>query len=200
MEVPKEARTGPVLGSAEMPHSQARAGPFPLGPLPILVASVLASLAGAGAVLIGQPKVAGGIAIVAGVALVVGAMLARATGGRRSLFAELVADRVFDGAFLAPLSRAAREVAPEVSVLALLVLGAAYVASYERARGSALGYRGSEPLEYRAARAALVAGALLLPWPEALLIAALVLTVSAAAVRTWNVVLQERRTDGARSP
>ena len=80
-----------------------------------------------------------------------------------------------------------------VAFLALVALGASYLASYERAKGESLGYRGSEGLGYRSARLALLVLALLTGWIQGALWAFVILTVAASAVRGWNVARQERR-------
>jgi hypothetical protein len=67
------------------------------------------------------------------------------------------------------------------------------VASYERAKGQALGYRGSETPVYRAIRASLLALALLTALVKTFLSLFLALTLTAAVVRAWNVALQERK-------
>jgi hypothetical protein len=87
-----------------------------------------------------------------------------------------------------------------VTALALVGMGAAFVASYERAKGQALGYRGSEEVAYRTARAGLLALALLTSWTRGFLWAFVVLTAAAAAVRAWNVADQERRATSVARP
>jgi hypothetical protein len=113
-------------------------------------------------------------------------------GGRRSRFAYLVLDLAFDTAVLAPIAWIARLPSPRVATLALVGLGASYVASYERARGRSLGYAGSEGFLYRAVRAALLVFGLLTGWIEGSLWAFVVLTVVAVAVRAWSVAQQQR--------
>lgn len=120
------------------------------------------------------------------------------TATRGEHFAEGILDRVFDACILVPLAWVSRAGSNVDAFLALAGLGASYVASYERAKGEALGYRGSESVGYRATRyAALVLG-LLTGWLDAALWAFLVLTVAAAAVRAWNVAVQERRSPSPR--
>jgi glycyl-tRNA synthetase len=102
------------------------------------------------------------------------------------------AQRIFDAGVLAPLAWVARHGDERVAALALFGLGAAFLASYERARGQSLGYRGSEGVGYRAVRVAILAAALLTGRLEPLLWVFLALTVAAAAVRAWNVALQQR--------
>ena len=113
-------------------------------------------------------------------------------GGRRSRFVYLVLDLAFDTAILAPIAWIARLPSTRVAVLALVGLGASYVASYERARGRSLGYAGSEGFLYRAVRAVLLVFGLLTGWIEASLWAFVGLTVVAAAVRAWSVAQQQR--------
>jgi len=113
-------------------------------------------------------------------------------------FADGVLDRVFDACVLVPLAWVAREGSNVDAFLALIGLGASYLASYERARGAALGYRGTESLAYRATRYATLVLALLTGWLEPALWIFVVLTAAAAAVRAWNVAAQERRSPSPR--
>lgn len=113
-------------------------------------------------------------------------------------FADGTLDRVFDACVLVPLAWVTRSGSNVDAFLALVGLGASYVASYERARGEALGYRGTENLAYRATRYATLVFGLLTGWLEAALWAFVVLTVAAAAVRAWNVAAQERRSPSPR--
>ena len=136
---------------------------------------------------------AGVAALLAAVCLVAGTTRARAGGSRDVLFAELIVDRVFDASILAPLVWVWRFHSSRVALLALIGLAASFIASYERARGRSLGYRGRETVGYRTVRAAILVLGLLTGWIEAALWAFVVVTLAAAAVRTWNVAQQERR-------
>jgi hypothetical protein len=111
----------------------------------------------------------------------------------RIVFATRVLDRAFEAALLAPLAWAAREGSMRRAILAMVGLGASYLASYERARGEALGYREREGAGYRFARWALLVFGLLTGWLEPSLWAFAVLTLAASAVRAANVARQERR-------
>jgi hypothetical protein len=111
----------------------------------------------------------------------------------RLVFAGRLMDRVVDSSVLASLVWLTRYSAPRTSALAVVGLGASYLASYERARGQSLGYRGFEGAGYGAVRMGLLVLGLVTGWIEGVLWGFLALTVSAAAVRAWNVVLQERR-------
>lgn len=113
-------------------------------------------------------------------------------------FADGVLDRVFDACVLVPLAWVARSGSNLDAFLALLGLGASYLASYERARGEALGYRGSENLAYRATRYTTLVLGLLTGWLHATLWIFAALTIAAAAVRAWNVAVQERRSPSPR--
>ena len=136
----------------------------------------------------------------AGVAALV-AILGMAFGWREILpggpfprlaFAGHLLDRAFEGAVLAPVAWVARHGSDRISVLALVGLGASYLASYERARGESLGYRQSEGAGYRILRLALLVFGLLTGWIEASLWAFAAVTVGASAVRAANVWRQER--------
>jgi hypothetical protein len=143
---------------------------------------------------------AGFAALVSAVGLLAAVKLAEADGQSRSVFFHGVMDRVFDAAILAPLAWISRTSSLRITALALIGLGAANLASYERARGGALGYRTSDPFGYQAARVALLVAALLTGWVEAGLWAFVALTVAASAVRAWNVAVQDRRAREAALP
>jgi len=139
-------------------------------------------------------RLAGGLAAAAAtVCLLAGTISARAGGSSRGVFTESILDRVFDACVLGPVAWVFRSGAPRLTALALIGLGAAYVASYERAKAGSLGYRSSEGLAYRTVRSALLVLALLTGWIEIGLWAFAALTTAAAAVRTWNVAAQESR-------
>jgi hypothetical protein len=78
------------------------------------------------------------------------------------------------------------------AILAMVGLGAAYLASYQRAKGKGLGYAGSESLGYRLTREALLVFGLLTGWVAGALWAFTVVAIAAMGTRTWNIVLQER--------
>jgi hypothetical protein len=134
----------------------------------------------------------GAFALVAVMAEVAGRDLG-GTRGLRGRFVQRLLDRLFEAAVLTPLAWDFRATAPRVSVLALVALGASYVASYELAKGTALGYLGHETVGYRTLRAAILAAGLLSGWIEASLWVFTALTVAAAAVRWTNVTQQDRR-------
>ena len=180
-------------------------------PLLLLAASGLLS-AGAAALILTRHRLLSGLPALGAAAVLVGIALRRraegadwlepaspsetATPGER--FAEGILDRVFEASVLVPLAWVSRSGSNVDAFLALIGLGASYVASYERAKSEALGYRGSESVGYRATRyAALVLG-LLTGWLEAALWVFVVLTVAAAGVRAWNVASQERRSPSPR--
>jgi CDP-diacylglycerol---glycerol-3-phosphate 3-phosphatidyltransferase len=112
--------------------------------------------------------------------------------GRR-IVAQQLADRVFDGVILAAIAWVNRVHHPRMSALALVALGASFLASYERARGQSLGYRGNESAPYRWGREALIVLGLLTGWVEPVLWAFAALAGAASLVRARNVVLHERR-------
>jgi hypothetical protein len=160
----------------------------------------LALLAGAAvlsgataAILIARHRLWAGVAAGPGaVALVVASVQWRIHGGRRARFSYLVLDLAFDTCILAPIAWVERLLEPRVAVLALIGLGASYVASYERARGNSLGYQGAEELPYRTARAALLVLGLLTGWIEPTLWVFVALTGLAAGLRAWSVAGQHR--------
>jgi phosphatidylglycerophosphate synthase len=150
---------------------------------------------GAAATLIlrGHRLAAGLAALVALATIVLGSQAASLGRNRRGAFAALILDRVYDGCLLAPLAWVSRSTFERVAVLALVGLGASFLASYERARGLGLGYAGAEALSYREIRMALLALGLLTGWVELSLWLFLVLTATASAARAIGVARQTRR-------
>lgn len=140
---------------------------------------------------------AGLVALVSGAALLAGSLQGRMAAlpdrfAGRARFAELILDVVFDASILVPLAWVMRSGSKWDAVLALAGLGSSYLASYQRARGEALGYAGSESLAYRLTREAVLVLGLLSGLAAAALWVFTVLTGAAAAVRAWNIVIQER--------
>jgi hypothetical protein len=163
-------------------------------PLLPLVAAVLALCGGTAALIITRHRsLAGLTALGAAVALVVVASGSTVEPSARARFAWLVLDRVFDASVLLPLAWVERSGSNHEAVLALVGLGASYLASYQRARGQALGYAGEEGGAYRLTRYAILSVGLLFGLIELALWLFAVVTVSAAAVRAWNIVQQDRR-------
>jgi len=142
-----------------------------------------------------------------GVALAAGSVLARRDSsgseriGGRAHLAERVVEPLFDASILVPLAWVMRAGSNWDAILAIVGLGVAYLASYQRARGEALGYAGSESLGYRVTREALLLFGLLTGWVAGALWAFVVVAAAAAVTRAWNIVLQERRaTSASESP
>jgi hypothetical protein len=141
---------------------------------------------------------AGLSALASSAALLGGSVLARREVGRsqrigrRVHFAERAADLLFDASVLVPLAWVMRAGSNWDAVLALVGLGAAYLASYERAKGQALGYVGVESLGYRVTREALLVFGLLTGWVAGALWAFTIVTLAAVGARAWNVAIQER--------
>jgi hypothetical protein len=144
-------------------------------------------------VLAGLSGLGSGAALLAGSILVRGDVddLERMRG--RSRLAERVLDLVFDASVLVPLAWVMRAGSNWDAILAIVGLGAAYLASYQRARGEALGYVGSESLGYRVTREGLLVFGLLTGWVAGALWAFTVIALAAVVARAWNIVLQERR-------
>jgi hypothetical protein len=161
----------------------------------ILLLALSGAASGTAAWLIigGHRTIAGIAALISAIGLVGGTIAARRRGWPPGRFVEGMLDRSFDASILAPLAWVSRRGDVSVAVLALVGMGAAYVAGYERAKGSALGYRGSEGIAYRSVRTAVLVGGLLSGWVEASLWAFAALSVSAVAVRAWNVADQDQR-------
>jgi hypothetical protein len=162
-------------------------------PFALLAGSLVLS-GGATVLILSHHRLLAGVAaLVAAAGLIAGTVTAGQDGSLRLAFGERLVDRAFDGCILAPLAWVNRAQHHTVAIVALAGLGLAFVASYERARGQSLGYRGSEAIEYLAVRAAILVLALLTGWILAGLWAFAIVSGAAAAVRAWNVVRQERR-------
>jgi hypothetical protein len=142
-------------------------------------------------------RLAGGAALPAIAGVIGVTVLAGRQRSARLQFAAQLMDRAFDGCILAPVAWVARTSSHRIAILALVGLSVSFLASYERARGEALDYRGSERVEYQAARMSLLALGLVAAWVEPTLWAFLILTASAACVRAWNVIRQQRKTSHA---
>ena len=100
--------------------------------------SILLSAAAALLILLGESTWGGAAAVAAAVLQAVSAARGR-TGRGRLLWG--AGGPLADAAVLAPIAWVHRASDPEVAALALVTLGCCLVASYERARGVALGYR-----------------------------------------------------------
>jgi hypothetical protein len=164
-----------------------------------LVAGAVALGLSAWLILAGHRTLAGLASLAATAATAVLASEAR-SGRPRPAFAARVLDRAFEAALLAPIAWALRETNLRAAILAVIGLGASYLASYERARGTALGYREREGSGYRVGRWAILVLGLLTGWVEASLWTFVALTVAAGAVRAGNVARQERRGRSASAP
>jgi hypothetical protein len=146
-------------------------------------------------VLANQRLLAGFTALVAAVVMV---GLLPASPSIRVRFAERMLDRLFDACLLAAVAWVWRDSDPAASALALIGLAASYLAAYERARGQAVGFRGTEAMPYRAVRQGLLVLLLLTGWVRLILSLFVVLTLLATGVRASNVAAQERRRQLAR--
>lgn len=162
-----------------------------------------AAAAAAALVVLDLPAVAAGAVVVAGLGLLdvfarLGPRIGRSglslpRGAATGAFVAHLLDRGVDLAVLGSLAWVSRVEDPVVSGLAVGALGASMVASYERARGRSLGYRGRERAPYLAVRTALLALALVGPVQRAALVALLAVAVAAGTVRAWSVAVQHRR-------
>jgi phosphatidylglycerophosphate synthase len=163
----------------------------------MVASGVLAGLS-ATLLLTGHRFLAGFSALGSGAALLTGTIVAGRGGVSarprgRVRFAERILDLIFDASILVPLAWVMRSGSNWDATLAMLGLGTAYLASYQRAKGQSLGYVGSESVGYRVTREAILVLGLLTGWVTAALWAFTVVAAAAACVRVWNVVLQERQ-------
>jgi hypothetical protein len=169
------------------PVHPARSAPAALS---LLGLSFLGAAIAAALLLLGHPAAGGTAALVAAVSL----FAVTSAPTPRVSFALGAVAPLCDAAVLAPLAWTARFDDPRVSALALAALGTTLVASYERARSSALGYRTPRTRAVRLLRQALpavgvIVGGAVLEWT---LWAALAVAGITLVVRAANVVLQER--------
>jgi hypothetical protein len=155
-------------------------------------------IAAAAALVLLRHRIFGGVvALAAGASLLWGWYLAERTVAATSTFVAMLVDPLYDAALLGSVAWVARKPDPHVSVLALVALGLCYLASYERARADALGYRTFEGVGYRAARCAFISASALIATPTVPLL--IVLATGAVAVRGSNVAIQHRRERRARA-
>ncbi len=159
----------------------------------VLAVATLLTAGATALILLSFPRQAGALALAGGAVIVWGWYLATGEGGPRSRFLAMLVDPLYDGALLASVAWVSREAEPTVAVLALVALGLCYVASYERARADALGFRTFESVGYRAARVALISVGLLADQLAIALWLLIALAGSAVVVRAANVSIQHRR-------
>jgi hypothetical protein len=166
----------------------------------LLLAAALLAGGTAALILTRHRLFAGLVALAGGAALLAGEAATPRSGRSRELFAVRMLDRVYEATILVPLAWVARAGDNGDALLALVGLGSSYLASYQRAKGKALGYRGGEHPLFQGTRYAILVLALLTGWLFAGLWVFAILTVAAAATRAWNVARQDRRApsrDGA---
>jgi hypothetical protein len=163
----------------------------------LLAAGALSAAETAVLILTGHRLPAGVVATAGAIAIALAGAASWAGRDPRERFGMRLLDRAFEASVLVPLAWVSREGANVDSVLALVGLGASYLASYQRAKGQALGYHGTERVAFLWTRYAILVLTLLTGWVLAGLWVYVVLTVSAAAVQTWNVARQERRASAA---
>jgi hypothetical protein len=154
--------------------------------------------AGTSFLIVTRHRFFGGLAALAGaVALLVAEAAGSAGGDTRERFAVRVLDRVYEASILVPLAWVSRAAAEGETALALIGLGASYLASYQRAKGQALGYHVVEHPAFKWTRYAILVLLLLTGWALAGLWVFVVLAGAAAVVAAWNVARQDRRLAGA---
>jgi hypothetical protein len=165
-----------------------------LGPATALLATGALASAGTAVLILTRHRLpAGLVAMVGAVAIAVVGSADWARPGARERFGARLLDRVFEASILVPLAWVNREGANVDSVLALVGLGASYLAAYQRAKGQALAYHGTEWVALLWTRYAILVLLLLTGWLLAGLWVYVALTVPAAAAQAWNVARQERR-------
>jgi phosphatidylglycerophosphate synthase len=175
-----EEAVRPLTGEAERAATMALAG--------------AAALVGASCWLVfaGHGRWAGPTALGAGVLLLAGGSVARRAGSHLLTFLDSAADRAFDGCLLSTIALAVRDVDPPAAAAAVAALVASFLGAYVRARGRSLGYVVEDSAVTRGIRYALVGIGLAGDWLGPTMIALLVVTTLAAAVRASQVAKQER--------
>ncbi len=194
---PDRPAQGPMLGSRPSMGRSMEDATYSRAAWLALIAAVVQIAAATWSILSRDDAGLAGAAVAgAGVALLVGGALAGRSPAaewlRRWWFVESVIDRAFDGALLGSIAWTAREVDPAVSAGALVALGAGFLGSYVRARGSALGYEVEDGWPTRLLRYALLAAGLLLDGLSWAIWAVAAVSIVATAIRTTRVAKQGR--------
>jgi hypothetical protein len=183
-----------VVGSRPMAGRPAPGDGSGRGRGVFLLAGAIVLSAGTTALILTRHRLFAGLAaLAAAIALLAADASAPRAGRSRAWFAGRVLDRVYEASILVPLAWVARTGPEGEAVLALVGLGASYLASYERAKGQALRYQGVERALFKRTRYAILVLALMTGWLLAWLWAYAILTVAAACVGAWNVARQDRR-------
>jgi hypothetical protein len=169
------------------PTQSARREPVALS---LLGLSLLGAATAVTLFLTGHPAAGGAAALVAAAAQFT--VVADVPG--RVSFVRGATAPICDAAVLAPVAWVHRFDDHLVAALALVALGTTLVASYERARSDALGYRTSQARSVRLVRQALPAAGVIVggAWLVGTLWAALALAALLLAVRAASVVIQDR--------
>jgi hypothetical protein len=183
-------RSGHMGGPSMPPPPTRGVRQVPLGWLALAVAAAGGSAA---LILTGSPRWAGLTIIIGVLVLLQTQATARMQRKRRAVLAAWIVDRVHDASVLAPLAWVARGEDDRIAVLAIVALGTAFVAAYERARGASLGFRVREPGGYRAVLSLILGVGLLGGWIQGALWGFVAVTAAAGAVRAWTVWGQYRR-------
>jgi hypothetical protein len=153
----------------------------------------VAAIGAAMAVVMRRPAIGAALAAVAGILLLIGAVLAHGATFLLERTIDSFADRIYDGAVLGAVTWVARAGGdPSASAAALVSLCASYLGSYVRARGNSLAYRVEESVVTRAVRYALVSLSIALGSPAWLLWTLAAFLLLAAFVRSSQVAKEER--------
>ena len=164
-----------------------------LGPATALLATGALASAGTAVFILTRNRLPAGLVAMVGAVAIALAGSVWARPGARERFGARLLDRAYEASILVSLAWVNREGANIDSVLALVGLGASYLAAYQRAKGQALGYHGTEGAALLWTRYAILVLLLLTGWLLAGLWVYVALTVPAAAAQAWNVARQERR-------
>ncbi len=159
----------------------------------ILIGGGVASGAAAWLVVAREPRAAGVLAAVSGLLLLVGGNRANhGAGGPTDRMLDDLLDRLWDGTVLAAITWASYDEAPSVATAAVVALSLSFLSSYVRARAASLGYSVEESHVTRGVRYGLVSVGLVFGWLEWTLWLAAALSALAVAVRTTQVIREER--------
>lgn len=165
----------------------------PTVPYWLLLVAALAAGGTATLLLTESARAAGLTLLVSAAALQVTRRSARRVRDRRAEFGGRLLERVLDASVLLPLAWVARSTDALVALLALVGLGAAFVAAYERARATSLGFRVHQAAWYRILLSAVLAVGLLGGWLEGALWTFAALALGASIVRARDVARQHAR-------
>ena len=169
---------------------------FPL-PLAVLVGVAVVGSAAVALLLVYRHAVIAALAAAPVVAVRVAVRLGRTAPAPRLVFAERLIGRALEAALLLPVAWHARVGEPRSAVLALVALASLYVATYEEAKATSLGYRSRDTFVIEVLALVLLLLGLLSGLVEAALWVVAAIGVAAVVRRAADVADEEREARSA---